>query len=99
MLEIPGLEGDLHDATLLEIITEWQGRTTIVMRTAHGNASVIADGVISVTVAHRMPWGRSGSVNEFRLIKVSGGAMRLEIEMQSGDTVVVEANEMRIENV
>lgn len=39
-----------------------------------------------------MPWGPSASINEARLLASSDGKpFMLEIEMQSGDTIRVEA--------
>lgn len=91
MLGIPGLHADLHDATLQEVVCVWDGQASVLMRTARGQVRLTATGFTSVVVPREAPWGRSVSVNEVRLVESGSNHVRLEIEMQSGDTIAVAA--------
>jgi hypothetical protein len=83
---------DLHDATLVGITLDWAaGHLTVALRTATGPAAIRASGVSGVEVPRHQPWGPSASVNEVRL-----GDERLEIAMQSGDQIVIEAQELEL---
>ncbi len=61
------------------------------LQTATGPTAIRASGVTRIEVPLHHPWGPSVSVNEVRL-----GAQRLEVEMQSGDRIVVEAQELEV---
>lgn len=83
---------NLHDATLVGITLDWAaGHLTMELQTASGPTAIRASGVIGVEVPRHQPWGPSVSVNEVRL-----GDQRLEIEMQSGDRIVGEAQELEV---
>jgi hypothetical protein len=91
VLSIPGVQTDLHDVTLVEVLCEWGGQVVIVLQTAQGRLRLSARDFTSVVVPREMPWGRSVSVNQVRLLDSGGNQVRLEIEMQSGDTIAVAA--------
>ncbi len=80
-----------HDATLLGLHLDWDSRTLrIDFRGAPSRSepfSITIAGVTQLIVPAEYPWGRSVSVNEVRTLE--GG--RMEMEMQSGDTIVVVA--------
>ncbi|MFN8149677.1 MAG: hypothetical protein U0R24_00935 [Solirubrobacterales bacterium] len=79
---------DLHDATLLDVRLDWeQGTARIRFQTNKATASLTVNGLASVVIPRREPWGSSASVNELR--EVTDG---LEIEMQSGDVIQIEAS-------
>jgi hypothetical protein len=88
-----GLGFALHDATLLTVTYEWaESGVVIKLRSGHdGIVSVMGAGVTLLELPHRNPWGRSVSVNEVRgPSPLADGRERLEIEMQSGDTLLIE---------
>lgn len=92
MLDIPGLMIDLHDATLVEVLCQWGGQATITLQVASGQQlHLMAYEFTSVVVPREMPWGRSVSVNEVRLLESGSNRVRLEIDMQSGDTIAIDA--------
>lgn len=92
----------LHDATLVHLECRWEdGRISFQLRT--GNAStrdvqIVATGGRLVHCPRVHPWGSSVSINEVRGPSALGdeGLQRLEVEMQSGDVLVVEAESFRI---
>lgn len=79
---------ELHDATFSAASIDWAKRTAAFdfETVADGPVRLEASGVTDVSIPHRDPWGSSVSVNELRRAK--GG---FEIEMQSGDVIVVGA--------
>ena len=92
----------LHDATLVEIQSSWEsGDITIRLKTGLSSASNASIKGVSgrlVEWPRKHPWGPSISVNEVRgpAPTSDGEASRLEIEMQSGDTIVLEAREFQL---
>jgi hypothetical protein len=84
----------MHDATLLSVSVDWSAGTAVVrlLRDVDGKPEVStfeARGLRHLDLARRQPWGPSVSVNTLECL--SG---RLSIEMQSGDLIVVEADEI-----
>jgi len=51
-------------------------------------------GVCCLRCPHEAPWGESSSVNVIKTVEVPENGIRLEIEMQSGDVIVVEGKEI-----
>ena len=90
----------LHDATLLHIELDWPGGSAAVrFRAVPGVAVVLrASGVLGVSVPRRHPWGPSISVNSAHLSRSQDGTDRLDIEMQSGDAIVVEASNLVLQS-
>jgi hypothetical protein len=88
----------LHDMSLVRIAVEWKAGLCIadidgpVIRDVMG-AQLRWIGVTEVEIPRRFPWGRSISVNK-ACGPVDG---RYEIEMQTGDTIVVRATSCEIE--
>ncbi len=84
---------DLHDATLVSISLDWAtGSTTIVFRPGQippGEVSLHAEGTRLLRLDRATPWGMSVSVNQVRGPEPASGGERVEIEMQSGDTIEV----------
>ena len=62
-----------------------------MLQTAQGPLCLLARDFTSVVVPRDMPWGRSVSINQVRLLGSGRDRIRLEIEMQSGDTIAVDA--------
>lgn len=98
------LFSQLHDATLHRIEFNWleaRVRIELTAMLAGGNEpgrfTVVATGATRLEAPRELSWGASASVNELRCTAVPGGAIRLEIEMQSGDTLRVDAQDVTTE--
>jgi len=102
MTQSPLSWNQLHDATLLRVECRWtDGRFSVYLRTglsAYPEVQVIATGGRRLNCPRMQPWGSSVSVNEVRgpTQLVSEDLQRLEIEMQSGDVLVLDAEEFRL---
>jgi hypothetical protein len=85
----------LHDATLVRVVLLWDEQAEAEMEfrvDGPKSISLKASGVTNLSCPHENPWGPSVSVNEVRgPVEVRGGLQRIEIEIQSGDTIAVEA--------
>ena len=86
--------GHLHDAALVGIDVDWDsGEVTVRLRVPHHErARITARAARLLECPREQPWGPSASVNEVR--RIAHGAeptSRLEIEMQSGDMIVIVA--------
>jgi hypothetical protein len=83
----------MHDWSLICISYDWKSRKLILdFRTDAGNASLEAQGTSLLLVPHRQEWGPSVNVQKCDGLESalqSGG--KLELQMQSGDTIVIEA--------
>ena len=87
----------LHDATLDAINVNWQSGTAIVNLAVeigtHRWAKVVAQDVSDMRCPRRRPWGESVSVNEVKQLVPT----TLDIEMQSGDVIHIEAKDFSLE--
>lgn len=83
-----------HDATLNRINVQWSERTCeLTFAASSGSVSVFATGLRKLVLQNESPWGHSVSVNSARLLaQIEGQPSKLEIEMQSGDIISVEAS-------
>lgn len=100
---MPKSEGswsDLHDATLLRVEVVWEsGMVTLHVKTASTPGTrVIAFGARLLECPRRAPWGPSVSINEVRgpARTPDGLRNRIEMELQSGDTLVIEAERFQL---
>jgi hypothetical protein len=81
---------NLHDATLLTITVDWaEGTASVRLHPYSGMVTIEASGLSHLDIPRRHPWGPSVSVNEVTLVDRT-----LRVEMQSGDTLVIEADEV-----
>jgi hypothetical protein len=81
---------DFHDAVFESIQMSWgDGLTTISVRASDGRRTLLIRDTREVRLSRRAPWGPSIHVNTLQEMDTEDG-VRLEIELQSGDTVVVE---------
>lgn len=89
---------ELHDATLDSIELRWSsGEAIVKLRTEQGSCSVVGSGVRRLACDRQLPWGFSVSINEIRGPSADGaGVFVLEIEVQSGDVVRIEADAFRL---
>ena len=88
----------LHDFTLISMTMDWKsGETSLLLRGDVGYLSIVAKETCSVSCPRRSPWGESVSINEVRKLQVTKAPYtRLEIEMQSGDLIELEAESFEI---
>ncbi|TPE42101.1 hypothetical protein [Pontibacter mangrovi] len=88
----------LHDSIVKDILID-RKKESVVIRITTAELyfpeteaiSIIAEQVSSFTCPMKSPWGRSCSINE--VVKKGN---RLEVEMQSGDTISIEAESFKI---
>ncbi|MGK3968046.1 hypothetical protein WMF01_46595 [Sorangium sp. So ce1667] len=88
----------LHDATLQTIEFRWESGE-VRLRVRAGDAEqpqlvVVASSVRRLESDRQLPWGFSVSINEVRgPFPTDGEVACVEIEMQSGDVIRIEAVE------
>ncbi|GAB2538996.1 hypothetical protein [Rufibacter soli] len=89
----------LHDSSIKEISIDWERKiltieisTTALSFPEIRRALIKAENVTSLLCPMKSPWGKSESINEVKQI-----GEKLEIEMQSGDTIVIEATLFKLE--
>ena len=93
---------ELHDATLERLELGWAAGDVVLRirtgRAEHPQVEVVASSVRKFECDRCMPWGFSVSINEVRgpTAASDGKAERIEIEMQSGDIIRIEAVEVSI---
>jgi len=101
-LPMPGSRLDhelasLHDATLVRVVVEWgEGVGLVVAKrsVANGGEAVLrVTGVRRIECPRHLPWGPSSSINEVRYSTNDAG-VRLEVEVQSGDVIVIEGKKL-----
>lgn len=86
------IELALHDATLRTLSFDWkQGALELLIKTATGFLTLRATDVKQLSCPRQHPWGPSAHINDARSIKGENGRGTLELEMQSGDVIVIEA--------
>jgi len=91
----------LHDATILGTSLEWQTgevRVRVRLSAAEPRAADVVVSECSLLMCPRHhPWGPSISINEVRQSTRTGGNIRLEIEVQSGDVIEIEGRAVVLE--
>ena len=89
----------LHDATLETIVLDWpNGVVEIRLKTVSGTVVLQASAVARLSCPRLHPWGSSSSVNEVRSALTSDSRRVVEIEMQSGDVIAIEAGSFTTES-
>ena len=90
----------LHDGTLRAFFVDWKGRTcraelSVWFERARAveHCELVWSGVRHVELPIRHPWGPSSAINT-QCVDPDG---RFCIEMQSGDTIVVEAESVTLQ--
>ena len=84
----------MHEWVLLSIAFDWKSSRVLFSFDTFqaGVVSLVAEGVVDLHVPQMKPWGPSVHVNQVREPPARGRKWRkLEIEMQSGDTITVTA--------
>ena len=88
----------LHDATLIAVSAEWQsGEARVRVRLGQArdqSAEIVVAGVRLLRWSREQPWGPSVSINEVRFQRVGEDRIRIELEVQSGDVVELEGDQV-----
>ena len=92
---------DLHDATRDDVCLDWRtGLVRIAIRLEADEVTHVELHALEtryLACPRREDWGKSTYINEVRGPRpVDLGGVRLEIEMQSGDVIEVEAREVLV---
>lgn len=96
--EISDSLAKLHDRVLVAIRFEWRAGTVVFDLSERGPAHrIVLQGVTNLACPRNLEWGPSTSINEATLTGEIGQSIKLEIEMQTGDVLTVEAKSMNIE--
>jgi len=94
--------GELHDKTLVSLNLDW-GTGELRMHVGkgpHGQWLIVAAGVRRFECTRLDPWGPSKLVNDVRgPIPLAEGVVWLEVELQSGDLLRLEARNAWLETV
>jgi hypothetical protein len=94
---------NLHDATLVQVQVLWQeARVVVQLRTGiigYPEAQIVATSFRHFACPRRLDWGPSVSIHEVigPAPLAEPGVSRLEIEMQSGDRLALEAARFALE--
>lgn len=96
--------GNLHDSTLKNISVNWHERICEMTLTLTSNpirpAVINSVGLNKLILFNEAPWGQSSSINKADLtLKKDSQLYILQIEMQSGDTIVIEARSIIISDL
>jgi hypothetical protein len=88
-----------HDWTLLEVVFHWaQASVAVTLDGPSSQCVVLAEDVSLLEVPRENPWGRSVSVYSFFIADIlEGGEKSLQIEMQSGDIIRVNAKRITVQ--
>jgi hypothetical protein len=84
----------MHDSVLLSVEFEWKSAQLKLLFDTYpaGMVALTAEGVTDIRIPRENPWGPSVHVNEVRKVPArSREPRKLEIEMQSGDTISITA--------
>lgn len=84
--------GGLHDATLEAVELQWSSGEVVLRIRMQPLRVIVASGVRRLGCDREIPWDMSASINAVRgPVATSDGEAVLEIEMQSGDLIRIEA--------
>ncbi|MDD5271980.1 MAG: hypothetical protein PHU14_04600 [Methylovulum sp.] len=89
----------MHDWTLVSILVEWaKGMITLTFISYKlGHVCLSAEGLTRLVIPKYDEWGESVSVNNvYGPIRLDDGSYRLELAIQSGDTIVLEAKSIQM---
>lgn len=90
-----------HDWTLVDVVFEWaRARVAVALIGPSSTRRVLlAEDVSSLDMPRKNPWGKSVSVNSVLIADVPGlDEQSLEIEMQSGDVIRVNAKKIAVQD-
>src|SRR5271169_3216526 len=89
----------LHDATFLSLDLNWRSGELSCNLRIHGDTVVrlVAHGLTFLKCPRQFPWGPSVSVNYARVNKAENGRVFLIMEMQSGDVIEADLEDVALE--
>ncbi len=88
----------MHDWTLVSILVEWEkALIEIKFLNAAGEVLLTANGFTNIHIPKSNDWGPSVSVNKvIGPVILTNGIMRLEIHIQTGDVIEIEAKSIQM---
>jgi len=93
----------LHDSSLLSFFLEWKnGQLTIELKfydysvASIKSLKIIATNWVTFNCPRKEEWGPSVSINKVDIKELSKDLKILSIEMQSGDTIFIEAQDFSV---
>lgn len=88
-----------HDWILVDIVFEWaQASVAIALDGPSSRGVLLAEEASLLEVPRQNPWGRSTSINSLVIADLPGGdGQCLDIEMQSGDIIRIDAREISVQ--
>jgi hypothetical protein len=88
----------MHDWTLDSISIDWQSGSVVCrLQGPNAPASLVAHGLRELRLPRTFEWGPSVSVNRLTgPVTRDDGLLLLSIEMQSGDTIEIEASSFQL---
>lgn len=92
---------DLHDATLVRLDVIWDpGEVLLFLEAWPEDIQIKVTGLWRLEVPREQPWAHSVSINSVKGFALPDGKHhRLEIEMQSGDTIILEAENFQLTEI
>lgn len=93
--------GELHDKQLLGLAMTWEsGELRMRVGATDRTWEIVATGVRRFECTRLDPWGHSELVNDVRgPVPLVDGVVWLEVELQSGDLLRIEARKAWLETV
>ena len=92
---------ELRDATLVDVQLDWiSGVMRLALRpkgTVGASQSIVATNLRSLQCPRRFPWGDSVTIDELRPPVETNEGSQIEIQMQSGDLVIVLAQSFELQ--
>lgn len=90
----------MHDWTLISLFIEWKDAiATVKLQAGVGEKNLIASGLTNILIPKKDDWGSSTSINEIiGPLALANGLQLVEIQMQSGDMIRIEAKSFHFPN-
>jgi len=89
---------DYHDATFITASVEWKSGSTVMKfelcTQPEQQVRLIVRETTDFECPRKFPWGKSESVNQLTVGVAESGEQRIEVEMQSGDRIIVVGKEI-----
>ncbi len=87
----------LHDRVLVAVHFEWRTGTVVFELSQQRPPNrIVIEGVTNLACPRNLEWGPSTSIYTANIMGDIGLSIRLDIEMQTGDTLVVHAKSITI---
>jgi len=90
------LAPNLHDFTLLRLVVDWEAKTaTLELKGPNGPRKFEVGGLRKIELTRDDPWGPSVSVNSVVITRDDDLALRVIVEMQTGDEIKLHCADIR----